>query len=275
MTCDPITYAPKEAILAKDAYSSLYEAFEVETGTCPIAGCTDNDGDGFAIDGGNCGPIDCNDNDPNINPDAKEICDGVDNDCDDLIDEGFDKDDDGVADCFDYCPKSKPNEPVDQNGCDIFQFCESKSCGYDCFYADWKNNEPNTKYPYDCTVVVVLRNGKEVTFPINEQGVADVLAQNEAKAYFTPRFPVVIDSLLPNGSAKASGLVKGDKIVAINGKPVKYFDELGTELANFKNQNVVLDVERNSAVQKMNIKVDPQGKLGFSTDLNVAQAELE
>ena len=123
--------------------------------------------------------------------------------------------------------------------------------------------------------VTVLRNGKEVTFPINEQGVADVLAQNEAKAYFTPRFPVVIDSLLPNGSAKASGLVKGDKIVAINGKPVKYFDELGTELANFKNQNVVLDVERNAAVQKMNIKVDPQGKLGFSTDLNVAQAELE
>ncbi|MGZ5264738.1 MAG: site-2 protease family protein, partial [Kaistella sp.] len=121
--------------------------------------------------------------------------------------------------------------------------------------------------------VTVLRNGKEVTFPINEQGVADVLAQNEAKAYFTPRFPVVIDSLLPNGSAKTSGLVKGDKIVAINGKPVKYFDELGTELANFKNQNVVLDVERNSAVQKMNIKVDPQGKLGFSTDLNVAQAE--
>ena len=123
--------------------------------------------------------------------------------------------------------------------------------------------------------VTVLRNGKEVTFPINEQGVADVLAQNEAKAYFTPRFPVVIDSLLPNGSAKTSGLLKGDKIVAINGKPVLYFDELGTELANFKNQNVVLDVVRNSAVQKMNIKVDPQGKLGFSTDLNVAQAELE
>ncbi len=123
--------------------------------------------------------------------------------------------------------------------------------------------------------VTVERNGKEVTFPVNEQGVADVLKQNEAKAYFSPRFPFVIDSLLPNGAAKASGLLKGDKIVAVNGKPVKYFDELGTELAKFKNTNVRLEVERNSAVQQIDIKVDPQGKLGFWTDVNVEQAELE
>ncbi len=36
LTCDPVTYAPKEAILAKDSYNNLYEAFEVELGTCPL-----------------------------------------------------------------------------------------------------------------------------------------------------------------------------------------------------------------------------------------------
>ena len=123
--------------------------------------------------------------------------------------------------------------------------------------------------------VTVLRDGKEVTFPVNEQGVAEVLSQNEAKAYFTPRFPVVIDSLEPNSGAKAAGLVKGDRIVGMNGKPLSYFDELGTELAKFKNQNVVLDIERNKAVQQINVKVNAQGKLGFGTDVNVAQAELE
>ena len=35
LTCDATTYAPKEAILAKDAFQSSYEAFEVEPGTCP------------------------------------------------------------------------------------------------------------------------------------------------------------------------------------------------------------------------------------------------
>ena len=121
----------------------------------------------------------------------------------------------------------------------------------------------------------VLREGKEVTFPINEDGVAAVLAQSEAKAYFSPRFPAVIDSLFQNGTAKAAGLLKGDKIVGVNGKPIAFLDELGTELEKYKNQNISLDIERNNAPQKIDVKVDNKGKIGFSTDTNVAQKEFE
>ena len=121
----------------------------------------------------------------------------------------------------------------------------------------------------------VLREGKEVTFPINEDGVAAVLAQSEAKAYFSPRFPAVIDSLFQNGTAKAAGLLKGDKIVGVNGKPIAFFDELGPELDKYKNQNISLDIERNNAPQKIDVKVDNKGKIGFSTDTNVAQKEFE
>jgi N-acetylneuraminic acid mutarotase len=44
----------------------------------------DADGDGFTVCGG-----DCNDADPNIHPGAAELCDGVDQNCDGSIDEGF------------------------------------------------------------------------------------------------------------------------------------------------------------------------------------------
>lgn len=50
----------------------------------------DHDNDGYAspVHGGN----DCNDSDPFIHPGAEEVCDRKDNDCDTLIDEGFDCD---------------------------------------------------------------------------------------------------------------------------------------------------------------------------------------
>lgn len=42
---------------------------------------TDDDGDGFSEAQG-----DCNDEDPEINPHADELCDMVDNNCDDAVD---------------------------------------------------------------------------------------------------------------------------------------------------------------------------------------------
>ena len=49
-----------------------------ETGEPP----TDLDHDGFTVDDG-----DCDDDDPAVNPDADEVCDGIDNNCNDIIDE--------------------------------------------------------------------------------------------------------------------------------------------------------------------------------------------
>jgi hypothetical protein len=50
-----------------------------DTGTAPID--TDGDDDGYGAD------EDCDDTDPAIHPGANEVCDGVDNNCDDQIDE--------------------------------------------------------------------------------------------------------------------------------------------------------------------------------------------
>ena len=66
----------------------------VDTGEPPAQ---DADGDGFL------GDEDCNDEDASINPNASEVCDGQDNDCDGQMDEGVastyyrDADEDGYG----------------------------------------------------------------------------------------------------------------------------------------------------------------------------------
>ncbi|MBD0832008.1 MopE-related protein, partial [Aestuariibaculum sediminum] len=60
--------------------------------------------------------LDLDDNNGDINPDAEEICDGIDNNSNGVIDEGFDDDLDGVANCFDTCPGFDDSIDSDSDG---------------------------------------------------------------------------------------------------------------------------------------------------------------
>ncbi len=115
--------------------SALWLAFAC-TGSLQDTGPFDSDEDGW-VDSLDCAPVD-----PDVHPEAEELCDGLDNDCDDEIDEGvktewwFDLDGDGYGggsasittceapsgyvdqgdDCDDNDPAVNPGAEEDCNG---------------------------------------------------------------------------------------------------------------------------------------------------------------
>ncbi|MBN1765094.1 MAG: hypothetical protein JW860_07545 [Sedimentisphaerales bacterium] len=105
----------------------LWPQPEGPCGLPPWQICVDNDADGFGAPPNStcCSELlDCNDFDPTIYPGAPEICDGLDNDCDSIIDnKDFDEDGHideacGGDDCDDNDPNIYAGAPEVCNGID-------------------------------------------------------------------------------------------------------------------------------------------------------------
>jgi len=89
-----------DVLVLTDALVVLDEAVEPDSGVvvpCTVATFADGDHDGFGLSGTSallCGPgradnpLDCNDFDSLTSPDGIEVCNGLDDDCDTLVDEG-------------------------------------------------------------------------------------------------------------------------------------------------------------------------------------------
>jgi regulator of sigma E protease len=122
--------------------------------------------------------------------------------------------------------------------------------------------------------ITVLRDGKEVSFAPNEDGIAHILGAKTAKSYIVNRFAPVVDKLIA-GPAKEAGLKVGDKIVGLDGKKINFYDELTKELATKKNTAVKLEILRNNEIKTVEITTTKEGKIGFGPDFGLAQKAIE
>ena len=110
--------------------------------------------------------------------------------------------------------------------------------------------------------ITVLRNGKEVNFKTNEDGIADVFKDESPKTFLLPRTIPIVDDIIFKETEKA-GLKKGDKILSINGKKIDFYDQVKVIAQHNKGRNISAEVLRNNSIVNLTLPINKNGFLGF------------
>lgn len=78
--------------------------------------------------------------------------------------------------------------------------------------------------------VTVMRQGKEIQLTMPED-MSLLTMLKEQPVFVKPFIPADIDSVMPNSPAAKAGMVKGDKLLAINGKSIDSWNEFDDQIA--------------------------------------------
>ena len=124
--------------------------------------------------------------------------------------------------------------------------------------------------------VDLIRNGKEMS--LNLPGDLNLLNMLKAEPSFVrPLIPAVIDSVMDNSPAAEIGLQKGDKIIALNGKPVDSYNEFTEQIGvledmmtaaksqadSLKIRTATIVFEHEAVTDTAAIALTPDLKVGF------------
>lgn len=112
------------------------------------------------------------------------------------------------------------------------------------------------------TVKVKHGDGTVETLNIPEDAGTKMF-QNDTHFPFTPRRLAVIDTVLPDYPAQKAGLQKGDRIVSVNGTPVKYYDQF--QSLTLKDAENTLVVARGDRQDTLRITPNDEGLIGVNS----------
>jgi regulator of sigma E protease len=77
-----------------------------------------------------------------------------------------------------------------------------------------------------------------------------------------PRFPAIVDSVVPGHGAALSGLLAGDIIIGANDAKISDWMELKQWNIDHSNENINLIIERNNRLDTLKMDLDEDGKMG-------------
>lgn len=108
--------------------------------------------------------------------------------------------------------------------------------------------------------ITVATNGveREIALP---QDFLGQLTDLKERSLFQVRLPFKIGKIPEESPNYNKDLQKDDIVVALNGKEIKYFDEISPELENYKNQEISATVIRDNQRKNIKVAIDSLGRL--------------
>ena len=124
------------------------------------------------------------------------------------------------------------------------------------------------------TTLTVIREGKAMNIKVPDNilnKVADLGIEEFISR--TPLFTTTVDTVVKGRKAFKVGMQKGDRIVAVNGVPVKYSVDVSKELKKFKNKKLMLDAYRGQELLHFELSTDSAGTIGIGFNPNEIKEE--
>ncbi len=110
----------------------------------------------------------------------------------------------------------------------------------------------------------VDRQGEKIKVGIPKGFINSFNSEEAFNKFIAVRFPFEVGVVDPGTGAEKMGIAAGDQIIAVNGSPITYFDEMQTALQQVKNQSVSLVRRRGAQVDTLNVPVSADARIGIA-----------
>lgn len=123
--------------------------------------------------------------------------------------------------------------------------------------------------------VTVKRGDELLTLAMPDSMGEYFLRENAELGNFVAiRYPMVISEVVEGGLAQAAGMTPGDSIVAVDGIPTRYFDEVKPMLASHAGDTVTLSYIRAGQWMDTAVPVSEAGTIGVYTMLPMVARDI-
>ncbi|MCX2575318.1 RIP metalloprotease RseP [Pedobacter sandarakinus] len=148
----------------------------------------------------------------------------------------------------------------------------------------------SSKVLFDGAQLTVLRDNKTLYVTVPDT-ILNKISKNDKENFITPRYKMgsistvlapdekadrqsFLDKIFgrkfekPVYPAYAAGIKPGDSILAVNGKPITFFDQFKEEVAQNKNKQIAISALRKGKPITFNVKVSKEGTVGVAQNFS-------